>query len=313
MKQTQKEMRNKKEANMMTKDQMIDKMRKMNAKHTDNMDSRKNALKVLMSGIPVADKTFCIIAVEDLHIDSSYQRNIQKHVSILAREWDNTKCDPLKVNYREDGNFYVWDGQHRLAALKMMGVDYVPCVVVVGLSRAQEAALFGCQGDGIKKPNPYDIFKANVCSGESIDTAIKKMCDTYKLVVSRSHNPGSFSYLTNARDIFAAGNENFLEWALDTLHKAKWNEFPNTHCYRFVNALYEIRRDSDGDHDFIQEKIVDYLRETSPEELRYVAGAKYIRYCKDESKQVKLFLLDMVNGDEEYGIRLVESKGKYIA
>lgn len=39
------------------------------------------------------------------------------------------KCDPLKINYRENGKLYVWDGQHRLIALRLMGVDYVLCIM----------------------------------------------------------------------------------------------------------------------------------------------------------------------------------------
>ena len=73
----------------------------------------------------------------------------------------------------------MWDGKHRLEAARMRGIKYLLCDIVVGLTQAQEAELFGCQGVGIKKPDPYDIFKANVCSGEEIDTAIKEMCDKY--------------------------------------------------------------------------------------------------------------------------------------
>lgn len=106
----------------MTKDQMIEKMREINAKHNDNAESRKNALKILMGGIPIGDKVFVIVPVEDLHIDGSYQRPVQKHVRTIAQEWDDMKCDPLKINFRADGRLYVWDGQHRLIALKIMGV-----------------------------------------------------------------------------------------------------------------------------------------------------------------------------------------------
>lgn len=45
-----------KKQKLLTKDQMIEKMRKINAKHNDNIESRKNALKTLMSGIPVGNK-----------------------------------------------------------------------------------------------------------------------------------------------------------------------------------------------------------------------------------------------------------------
>ena len=200
------------EACGMTKDQMIEEMRKINAKHKDNIESRKNALKILMGGIPVGNKVFVIVPVEDLHIDESYQRPVQNHVKTIAQEWDDMKCDPLKINYRADGYLYVWDGQHRLVALRIMGVDYVLCVITVGLTQEQEAALFGCQGNGIKKPDPYDIFKANVCAGEEVDTAIKDMCDKYDLLVNRNNKrAGNLSCLTLARETFKRGEEDKLE------------------------------------------------------------------------------------------------------
>lgn len=297
----------------MTKDQMIEKMRKINAKHSDNMDSRKNALKVLMGGIPIGNKVFVIVPVEDLHIDESYQRPVQSHVKTIAQEWDDMKCDPLKINYREDGYLYVWDGQHRVVALKMMGVDYVLCVITVGLTQEQEAALFGCQGNGIKKPDPYDIFKANVCAGEETDTAIKNMCDKYSLTVNRNtKTAGNLSCLTLAREIFKRGDEEYFEWVLELLHNARWNEFPQTHCHRVINALYEIRKIFGAENEFVQIKLESYLKKTNPDELLVNATVKYPQF-KDDSRKLKLYLLDIIDGDDEPVSGVVGSQGRFIA
>ena len=298
----QSSIRNKKAAELcgMTKDQMIEKMRKINTKHKDNTESRKNAMKILMSGIPVGNKVFVMVPVEDLYIDESYQRPVQSHVNTIAREWDDMKCDPLKINYRQDGRLYVWDGQHRLVALRIMGVDYVLCVITVGLTQEQEAALFGCQGNGIKKPDPYDIFKANVCAGEEIDTAIKEMCDKYDLAVNRNNKrAGNLSCLTLAREIFKRGAEDreYFEWVLELLHEAKWNEFAQSHCHRVVNSLYEIRKIAGEENVFVQKRIVDYLKKTNPDNLLISATIKYPQF-KDESKKLKMFLYDIVDGDD---------------
>ncbi len=304
-----------KKQKLMTKDQMIEKMRKINAKHNDNLESRKNALKTLMGGIPVGNKVFVLVPVEDLRIDESYQRPVQNHVRTIAEEWDDMKCDPLKINYREDGYFYVWDGQHRLVALKMMGIDYVLCVITVGLTQKQEAALFGCQGNGIKKPDPYNIFKANVCSGEEIDTAIKDMCDKYDLLVNRNNKrAGNLSCLTLAREIFKRGAEDreYFEWVLELLHKAKWNEFSQSHCHRVINSLYEIRKGFGEENIFVQRKLVEYLENTNPDDLLMNATIKYPQF-KDGSKKLKLFLLDIVNGDDNLIDEIVGSRNRYSA
>lgn len=305
----------KKDVKAMTKDEMIELMKKINSKHTDNIESRKNALKTLMNGVQIGNKVFVMVPLEDLHIDESYQRSIQGHAKILAQEWDSKKCDPLKINFRDNGFFYVWDGQHRIFAMKIKGIDFALCVVTVGLTQEQEAELFGCQGNGIKKPDPYDIFKANVCSGEEVDTAIKNMCDKYDLLVNRNNKrAGNLSCLTLARKIFERGNTDreYFEWVLELLHKARWNEFPQSHCHRVVNSLYEIRKSAGEENEFVQRKLVAYLKKTNPDELLINATVKYPQF-KDESKKLKLFLLDIVNGDNDPENVVITEQGRFIA
>lgn len=299
----------------MTKDQMIELMEKINRGHKDNLESRRSALNTLVSAFPVGGKVFAVVALDELHIDESYQRSLQNHVKIIARDWNPTKCDPLKINFRENGLFYVWDGQHRLEAAKLRGIKYLLCDITVGLTQEQEAALFGCQGVGIKKPDPYDIFKANVCAGEEIDTAIKDMCDEYDLLVNRNNKKaGNLSCLTLARDIFKRGNADreYFEWVLELLHKARWNEFPQSHCHRVVNSLYEIRKSSGEEDDYVQRKLITYLKGTNPDDLLINATVKYPQF-KDESKKLKLFLLDIVNGDNEPVSVVIGNKEKFIA
>ncbi len=299
----------------MTKDQMIETMEKMNKGHKDNLESRRSALNTLVGAFPVGGKVFATVALDELHIDESYQRSLQNHVKIIARDWNPTKCDPLKINFREDGNWYVWDGQHRLEAAKIRGIKYLLCDIVVGLTQEQEAALFGCQGVGIKKPDPYDIFKANVCAGEEIDTAIKDMCDKYDLLVNRNNKrAGNLSCLTLAREIFKRGDEDreYFEWVLELLHNAKWNEFPQSHCHRVVNSLYEIRKGSGEENVFVQRRLKEYLEKTNPDDLLINATIKYPQF-KDESKKLKLFLLDIVNGDGDPIVGVVGKQDRYIA
>lgn len=304
---------NKAEGCGMTKDQMIELMEKINRGRKDNLESRRSALNTLVGAFPVGGKVFAVVALDELHIDESYQRPLQNHVKIIARDWNSTKCDPLKINFREDGNLYVWDGQHRLEAARLRGIKYLLCDITVGLTQEQEAELFGCQGMGIKKPDPYDIFKANVCAGEEIDTAIKDMCDIYDLVVNRNNKKaGNLSCLTLVRDIFKKGDEKYFDWVLELLHKARWNEFPQSHCHRIVNSLYEIRKSSEEQKEFVQRKLIAYLKKTNPDDLLINATIKYPQF-KDESKKLKLFLLDIVNGDSDPDGEVVGKQNRFIA
>lgn len=79
-----------------------------------------------------------------LEIDSDYQRFVNdKAVNRIVKEWDDRLVKPLKVSQREDGKYYVIDGQHTLSAWKIVhGNVPIPCQVYTGLTRTEEKDLF---------------------------------------------------------------------------------------------------------------------------------------------------------------------------
>lgn len=311
MKRTKESTMNVGRENYLTKEQAIERMEEINKKHYDNIENRKNALNILIGAIPVGDKIFAIIPLEKLHIDTSYQRSVQSHVKTIAREWNPKKCDALKINYREDGNFYVWDGQHRKAAAELREIKYLMCDISVGLTVEEEAQLFGAQGKGIKKPNPYDIFKANVCANKTVDVQIYNMCKKYGLNVSKNARiAGNLSCLTLTRTIFERNEGDLFEWILELLDEAKWNELPGGHCHKVINSLYEIRKKYDINYALIQRKLVGFLEKTNPKELFMKSTLKYAEFA-DESKKIKLYLSDFLDGIET--INSYKKIGKSIA
>ena len=70
----------------MTKDQMIELMEKINKGRKDNIESRRSALNTLVNAFPVGGKVFSTVALDELHIDDSYQRSLQNHVKTIARD-----------------------------------------------------------------------------------------------------------------------------------------------------------------------------------------------------------------------------------
>lgn len=60
----------------MTKDQMIELMEKLNRGCKDNLESRRSALNTLVGAFPVGGKVFAVVALDELHIDESYQLSL---------------------------------------------------------------------------------------------------------------------------------------------------------------------------------------------------------------------------------------------
>ena len=97
--------------------------------------------------------------------DSLIQRNLEtRRVGKIARHFNPYLFNPIKVSAR-DGYYYVFDGQHTLAALRMLkgNEDFkVECRVYYGLTREDEARLFAQQnGYSEKVSMPFRLRALN--------------------------------------------------------------------------------------------------------------------------------------------------------
>ena len=71
------------------------------------------------------------ISLDKLKIDINVQRELQdNHVQNIIKKFDPSAFGRLVVTQREDGYYYITDGQHRKSALEMLGINEAPCVVV---------------------------------------------------------------------------------------------------------------------------------------------------------------------------------------
>lgn len=92
-----------------------------------------------------------------------YQREIDnRKVAKIVSNFDPHKFGIIKVSER-DGDYYVFDGQHRVTAIKLVngGADcVVDCEIHTGLSYKEEARLFAEQYDGATTVDTVYRFRA---------------------------------------------------------------------------------------------------------------------------------------------------------
>jgi hypothetical protein len=103
-----------------------------------------------------------------------YQRRLNdKRVHLIADHFDERIANEPKVSAR-DGKYYVFDGQHTVAARKMRngGQDLpILCKVYTGLTAKDEAALFAHQTGFASKVYPGAKIRALVFAGDPNATA----------------------------------------------------------------------------------------------------------------------------------------------
>ena len=71
------------------------------------------------------------IPLDKLKVDIEVQRELQDtHVQNIIKKFDPSAFGRLVVTQREDGYYYITDGQHRKKTLELLGINEAPCVVV---------------------------------------------------------------------------------------------------------------------------------------------------------------------------------------
>jgi len=101
--------------------------------------------------------------------DPAYQRTVDmSRVRLIVANFNKDLVNPAKVSFR-GGKYYVFDGQHTLAALKLKNNNedlMVDCKVYTGLSQADEAILFSQQNGISRTVESIAKFKALYASGD---------------------------------------------------------------------------------------------------------------------------------------------------
>ncbi|QHD68196.1 ParB N-terminal domain-containing protein [Sphingobium yanoikuyae] len=181
----------------------------------------------------------------ELRLDDSYQRSTdngasQALIRKIANGWDWRMCLPLVVSKRDDGSLWVIDGQHRLAAALLRGdIPFLPCVVGIYGSVADEAAMFVAMNRARKPMNRLDDFHAAIASGDSEAIEITRLITEAGFTVSRktgsqSWVPGEVAFTSAIAKVLRKHGAKVCADALRTMQEAWPDEVLNAGASMFT-------------------------------------------------------------------------------
>lgn len=137
---------------------------------------------------------FELIPIKNLVSNQNYQRPISNaHVGRTAQEFDIYQINPVKVSRRDNIN-YVFDGQHTIETIaSASGSRDTPvwCMIYDDLDYEKEADIFANQKKHTRPLKAIEIFTANIEAENEKQIIIKKMVESYNLVISPKKVPGS--------------------------------------------------------------------------------------------------------------------------
>lgn len=261
-----------------------------------------NAKEIVSTGLDGKEvkKIIALVPVSLIGVDqAAYQREEKKHVIQMSKEWDDSQCTLLLVNYRsKEGRFYAIDGQHRTIAARILGIEYLACEIFIDLSVKEEAKRFLYYNTGTKSLSPFDTFKANICWGEANDTAIKQVCDKYDIaIIDRKNKKRTLKSVTVARTIYRTGGTAALNWIFSLIKEAHWEDFKESYSADILMGLNAVYSSCADNLLKSRKSILEFMQKSNPTEIIGLANTEYPTL--GHQTRVRLILEEIANSNNK--------------
>lgn len=198
------------------------------------------------------------LTVDQLRVDPSVQRPLDvKRANKIAAELNPAAIGMVCVSARDDNDYVVIDGQHRVEALRIAGMsdDKIPCEVYTGLSRSEEAAMFRLRNN-TKEVTRLDKFRVRLVEGDESALKIMNILHEHDWYLPGQEGPAKGRFLAVA--------------AIERIFNADPDSDPNA----AERAIFTVTSAWGHDEDGVNGHIVEGL------------GKFYLRYPSAETRDV---------------------------
>lgn len=242
-------------------------------------------------------------------VDQSYQRIVRdRDIQKIVNDWNYDLVNMPKLSFREStGEYYVFDGQHTLAAWRKHENDSpILCKVFYDLTYDDEVELF-CQQNGRSKPvNKVQKAKGRYNRG---DNDVRDIIDSAKEagveIAIANPTPGKnkcVAYVACEKSYKKLGRWKYAE-ALSVLRQA-WDGDPRALQSTFIQGITEIYDVNIGQFDkltlikALSRYPTEYFERESKNNVGNVGQRYAIEFRKAYNKGKRLGKIYPVSGKE---------------
>lgn len=184
------------------------------------------------------------VPTERLFIDTRYQRpEVNRLVTVIAENFQPEVFGALLISWRKEKQLAVMDGQQRMNAARLIGIETLPCLISRGLSVAQEARIFVHQNRDRLRVRPVHRFRGEVVGELPRAIAINRIAHTHgiELVDWSGMNapPEVMAAIVALERVYDSFGEEVLGRALDVIIAA-WPQTPGRFRGEIVRAVSHV-------------------------------------------------------------------------
>lgn len=158
------------------------------------------------------------VPIAETRVSPRAQREFSKpHAEEYAADFDLEGLGYPVVSLRGD-YYWIVDGQHRIAALKMIGWgdQSIECECYEGLTEADEAELY-LRRNRRRGTRKFDEFQIATVAGRQVQCHIEKLVANEGMKISRGKDDGSVSAVKALESVYATGGSTVLSRTLRLL------------------------------------------------------------------------------------------------
>ncbi len=184
------------------------------------------------------------VKVANLQVDPDVQRMFDNRLANkIEGQWDPLFAGTLVVSHRGNGEYFVLDGQHRLAAAERKeGPDFeFDCEIHEGLTRREEAQMYLRHNKDRKSARPYDNFKVALVAGYKTEVMIDAQVRAVGLEVAGSPSANKVAAVQSLVRIAETPNTpvNLIELTLSVCERA-WGRDSTTWDSLILQAVARV-------------------------------------------------------------------------
>lgn len=207
------------------------------------------------------------ISSSKILVSPVYQRRFkQSKVDDIVNHFDRRKVNPPKVSFR-DGKFYVFDGQHTIAALKVIngGKDLmVFCRVYYGLTEIDEAELFTAQNGEATPVLAYEKLRSEFNTGKPEVTDMVRACESVGMTVDFINRNKAAYHIQAVKTIYDIYNKLGRGGLISVLLiiKDAWAGIPDSLTREIISGVALFCSTYSGQYQ--RKRLVDKLKRVDP-------------------------------------------------
>ena len=162
------------------------------------------------------------LPINVLNVDK-YQKKIRERVvNKIVNNFDPTAVGVIHVSQRKEGALWIFNGQHRVEAMKRLGYESVDCLVFTGMTYEQESRALVSHHD-VSKPTKAEEHNAKLEAKNTESLAIETALNSIGLRISQGSGVGVIQAAGTVYSIYRKQGVGTLLGALKILQESFGN------------------------------------------------------------------------------------------